>query len=86
MVLLTGCVQDVLEPSINAATIRLLNRLGVEVIVPEAMGCCGSATQHMGKVDDANARARRNIDAWMPRWTARASTPSSQTRPAAAPR
>jgi glycolate oxidase iron-sulfur subunit len=65
MVLLTGCVQDVLEPSINAATIRLLNRLGVEVVVPEAMGCCGSATQHMGKVDDANARARRNIDAWI---------------------
>jgi glycolate oxidase iron-sulfur subunit len=64
MVLLTGCVQDVLEPSINAATIRLLNRLGVEVVVPDAMGCCGSATQHMGKVDDANARARRNIDAW----------------------
>jgi glycolate oxidase iron-sulfur subunit len=66
MVLLTGCVQDVLAPSINAATIRLLNRLGVEVIVPEAMGCCGSATQHIGKVDDANARARRNIDAWTP--------------------
>ena len=66
VVLLTGCVQDVLEPAINAATIRLLNRLGVEVVVPEAMGCCGSLTQHMGKEDDALARARRNIDAWTP--------------------
>ena len=65
MVLLTGCVQDVLAPAINAATIRLLNRLGVEVIVPEAMGCCGSATLHLGKEDDALTRARRNIDAWI---------------------
>jgi len=65
MVLLTGCVQDVLAPAINAATIRLLNRLGVEVVVPEAMGCCGSATLHMGKEDDALARARRNIDAFI---------------------
>jgi glycolate oxidase iron-sulfur subunit len=65
VVLLTGCVQDVLEPSINAATIRLLNRAGVEVVVPEAMGCCGSVTQHLGKENDALARARRNIDAWI---------------------
>src|SRR5687768_6910876 len=65
MVLLTGCVQDVLEPSINSATIRLLNRLGVEVVIPEHMGCCGSVTQHMGKEDDALARARRNVDAWI---------------------
>jgi glycolate oxidase iron-sulfur subunit len=65
MVLLTGCVQDVLEPAINAATIRLLNRIGVEVVVPEAMGCCGSVTLHMGKEHDALARARRNIDAWI---------------------
>jgi glycolate oxidase iron-sulfur subunit len=64
MVLLTGCVQDVLAPAINAATVRLLNRLGVEVVIPEAMGCCGSATQHMGKEEDALARARHNIDVW----------------------
>jgi glycolate oxidase iron-sulfur subunit len=63
--LLTGCVQDVLAPSINAGTIRLLNRMGVEVVVPDAMGCCGSATLHLGKEDDALSRARRNIDAWI---------------------
>ena len=62
--LLTGCAQGVLDPDINAATIRLLNRLGIEVVVPEGMGCCGALTLHMGKQDDALARARRNVDAW----------------------
>lgn len=66
MALLTGCVQDVLDPDINAATIRVLNRLGIEVIVPERMGCCGSATHHMGLEDDALSRARQNVDAWFP--------------------
>jgi glycolate oxidase iron-sulfur subunit len=63
--LLTGCVQDTIEPSINAATVRLLNRLGVEVAIPASMGCCGSLTHHMGKEEDALRRARRNIDAWI---------------------
>jgi len=63
--LLAGCVQDVLEPSINDATVRLLNRLGVEVVVPREAGCCGSLTHHMGLEYDALARARRNIDAWI---------------------
>jgi len=62
--LLTGCVQDVLEPGINRATIAVLNRLGYDVVVPEGMGCCGSATHHLGKEDDALARARANVDAW----------------------
>ena len=62
--LLTGCVQDVLEPSINRATISVLNRLGYDVVVPEGMGCCGSATHHLGLEADALSRARRNVDAW----------------------
>lgn len=62
--LLQGCVQDVLQPSINEATIRLLNRLGIEVVIPAAAGCCGALTHHMGREDDALARARRNVDAW----------------------
>jgi len=62
--LLTGCVQDVLEPSINRATISVLNRLGYDVVVPEGMGCCGSATHHLGIKADALSRARRNVDAW----------------------
>jgi glycolate oxidase iron-sulfur subunit len=65
MALLTGCVQDVIDPDINAATVRLLNRLGVEVVVPERMGCCGSLTHHMGLEGDAHSRAKQNIDAWI---------------------
>ncbi len=64
VVLMTGCAQGILQPSINAATIRFLNRIGVEVIVPAAMGCCGALTHHMGKEEDALARARTNVDAW----------------------
>ncbi|MCO5160338.1 MAG: glycolate oxidase subunit GlcF [Mesorhizobium sp.] len=62
--LLTGCAQSVLDPAINEATVRLLNRLGVEVVVPEAEGCCGALVHHMGREHDALAAARKNVDAW----------------------
>ena len=62
--LLQGCVQSVLAPEINAATIRLLNRLGFEVVVSAGEACCGSLTHHMGKEHDAMARARRTINQW----------------------
>ena len=62
--LLMGCVQSVLDPGINAATIRLLTRLGYEVIVSGEESCCGSLTHHMGKEEDALARARRSVDQW----------------------
>jgi glycolate oxidase iron-sulfur subunit len=62
--LLAGCAQQVLDPEINAATIRLLTRMGVEVVVPPAAGCCGALTHHMGKHEAAMAAARANITAW----------------------
>jgi glycolate oxidase iron-sulfur subunit len=62
--LLTGCAQTVLAPSINEATIRLLTRMGIEVIVTARQGCCGALTHHMGRQDDSHAQARRNIEAW----------------------
>ncbi|MBX3569041.1 MAG: glycolate oxidase subunit GlcF [Rhizobiaceae bacterium] len=62
--LLTGCAQSVLEPGINEATIRLLTRLGVEVIVPKGEGCCGSLVHHMGREQAALQAARDNVDAW----------------------
>ncbi len=62
--LLTGCAQQVLEPGINEATVRLLTRFGIEVVVPEGEGCCGALVHHMGKEGAALAAARRNIDAW----------------------
>jgi glycolate oxidase iron-sulfur subunit len=63
--LLAGCAQQTLAPEINAATIALLNRLGVEVVIPPAAGCCGALTHHLGRHEEALAAARRNIAAWM---------------------
>jgi glycolate oxidase iron-sulfur subunit len=62
--ILTGCAQPVLDPGINAATIRLLARLGIEVVVPQGEGCCGALVHHMGKEDQALDFARRNVDVW----------------------
>jgi len=63
--LLTGCAQAVLDPGINDATIALLTRLGVEVVVPTGETCCGSLVHHMGHEEAALASARQNVDAWM---------------------
>ncbi|WP_160000293.1 glycolate oxidase subunit GlcF [Roseomonas sp. 18066] len=62
--LMTGCAQTVLAPSINAATIRLLTRMGLEVVVARGQGCCGALNHHMGQHDPAMAFARANIEAW----------------------
>ena len=63
--ILTGCAQPVLDPGINEATIRLLTRLGVEVIVPQGEVCCGSLVHHMGREEQALAAARANVGVWM---------------------
>jgi glycolate oxidase iron-sulfur subunit len=62
--LMTGCAQQVLMPRINEATIRLLTRLGVEVVVAKGAGCCGALNHHIGQHDRAMALARANIEAW----------------------
>jgi glycolate oxidase iron-sulfur subunit len=62
--LLSGCAQTVLAPSINDATIRLLTRLGVEVVVSPGQGCCGALNHHMGQHDPAMRLAAANIAAW----------------------
>ena len=62
--LLSGCAQQVLAPAINEATIRLLRRHGVEVVVARGGGCCGALVHHMGREAQALASARANIDAW----------------------
>jgi glycolate oxidase iron-sulfur subunit len=62
--LLAGCAQPVLRPEINAAAIRLLSRIGVEVVVAEGAACCGSLTHHMGLEEQALKSARANIAAW----------------------
>jgi glycolate oxidase iron-sulfur subunit len=62
--LLAGCAQQAIAPSINTATIALLNQLGIEVVIPKTAGCCGALVHHMGRHEDALAAARQNIGAW----------------------
>ncbi|EUC01446.1 protein of unknown function DUF224 cysteine-rich region domain protein [Rhizobium sp. CF080] len=62
--ILSGCAQPVLDPDINDATLRLLARFGVEVVVPEGEGCCGALVHHMGREEQALDFARRNVDVW----------------------
>ena len=59
--LLAGCVQQVLAPDINWATLRVLARNGVEVVIPEGQGCCGALMMHTGDEATARAQARRNL-------------------------
>ncbi|MFT6784286.1 MAG: glycolate oxidase iron-sulfur subunit [Dinoroseobacter sp.] len=62
--LMTGCAQKALNTDINDATIRVLQRLGCEVVVAEGAGCCGALTHHMGKTSESHATAAKNIRAW----------------------
>jgi glycolate oxidase iron-sulfur subunit len=66
MLMLEGCVQPSLSPNTNAATARVLDRLGISIVhVPQA-GCCGSSEYHLNAQQAGLERARRNIDAWWP--------------------
>ncbi len=65
VILLAGCVNDLVSPEINAATVRVLTRHGVDVVVAQGAGCCGSLVHHMGRDDRALDQARANIDAWL---------------------
>ncbi len=62
--LMTGCAQKALNTDINDATIRLLRRLGCEIVIPQAMGCCGALTHHMGRESEAHGFAAANIRAF----------------------
>ncbi|MFM7107034.1 MAG: (Fe-S)-binding protein [Planctomycetaceae bacterium] len=62
--LLAGCAQQVLDPDINAATIEVLTRNGVEVVVPRGQGCCGGLAWHTGDLRAARCFARQNLDAF----------------------
>jgi len=62
--LLVGCVQQVLEPDINTATLEVLSVNGVEVIVPPKQTCCGGLAWHTGDLSAARRFARRNLEAF----------------------
>ena len=65
MLVLTGCVQAVVTPDINAAAARVLDRLGVSLVAVED-GCCGALAHHLSEEERSRRQMRRNIDAWWP--------------------
>jgi glycolate oxidase iron-sulfur subunit len=62
--MLTGCVQSVFFPQVNAATARVLAMEGCDVIIPRGQGCCGALSLHSGREAEAAAFARRTIEAF----------------------
>ena len=66
MLVLAGCVQPTLAPQINAASARVLDRLGISLVVAPRAGCCGALAYHLDAQAEGLAAMRRNIDAWLP--------------------
>ena len=66
MLVLGGCVQPAMAPSINAATARVLDRLGISLVDAPRAGCCGAVTFHLNYQQEALPYVRANIDAWWP--------------------
>ncbi len=64
VILLQGCVEDVMAPQIQAAAARLLARMGFEVVRAAGEGCCGAILLHLGRDEDARAMADANLAAW----------------------
>ena len=62
--LLAGCAQQVLAPDINAATLRVLARNGIETLIPPGQGCCGALAMHTGAAERAKPLIRRNLEAF----------------------
>jgi glycolate oxidase iron-sulfur subunit len=66
MLVLDGCVQPAMAPSINHATARVLDKLGISLLKADKAGCCGAIPHHLNDAHDAHAYVKRNIDAWWP--------------------
>ncbi len=66
MLVLNGCVQPSMGPDINAATARVLDRLGINLVAVKEAGCCGALSFHLNAQDEGLNFARANIDAWWP--------------------
>ncbi|HEY1147259.1 MAG TPA: glycolate oxidase subunit GlcF [Pseudoduganella sp.] len=76
MLVLDGCVQPAMAPNINASTARVLDALGVQLIVAQKAGCCGALRFHMNDQDGGLDDMRRNIDAWWPYVSGEGVTPA----------
>ena len=66
MLALAGCAQSVATPNTNAATARVLDKLGITLVEEPNAGCCGAVDYHLGAHDDGLNAMRKNIDAWWP--------------------
>ncbi len=66
VILLTSCTQGALLPAVDYAAARVLDRLGVAVVVDPTAGCCGALRAHLSDLEGARVAARRNVDAWWP--------------------
>lgn len=66
MLVLQGCVQSVATPNTNAASARILDHLGIELVAANGAGCCGAVSHHLSAGEEALGFMRRNIDAWWP--------------------
>ncbi len=66
MLLLEGCVQPAMNPNINIATVRLLDKLGISIVPAPGAGCCGALRHHLHEQTGARNDMRRNIDTWLP--------------------
>jgi len=66
MLVLEGCVQPAIAPTINPAMARVLDRIGISLLAAPAAGCCGAVAYHLNAQDQALDLMRKNIDAWWP--------------------
>lgn len=66
MLVLDGCVQPAMAPSINYAAARVLDKLGISLVKANKAGCCGAIPHHLNDAHEAHAYVKRNIDAWWP--------------------
>lgn len=66
MVALAGCAQSVTTPNTNAASARVLDKIGITLVEAPKAGCCGAVDYHLGAHDDGLNAMRKNIDAWWP--------------------
>jgi len=66
MLALAGCAQPAMMPSVNAATARVLDAIGISLVEAPGAGCCGAVRHHLDDHAGSHADAKRNIDAWWP--------------------
>lgn len=66
MLVLAGCVQSSTTPNTNIAAARVLDKLGINLVVAEQAGCCGAVSYHLSAHEEGLAQMKRNIDAWWP--------------------